>query len=288
MNGAEGGPAGPQEAFAARMGTSAGVGAGSPETLPSASKAAEQEDPSLPQGNWAIGIETRFNRMGQWAHDVQGQLGTLAEQMAAWEASNTAGAVDPLMGYRPTVEQLCGLFAALADWQSSAPVLAKNHSAEFATKDRETGVEKGRIRYDYASPGEVSALARTAGAHGLAHLHYFFPDAVRTYLVHKQGGYVYADVPHKERANNALSPIQLWSAATTAAKRLGILAVFGILPDDTDDAGNPRSDSRSRGGGGRASVPSPVKPPPLPAQNIRRVGGPTVPSDSQGAQQGES
>lgn len=286
MNGVEGGPAGPQEAFAARMGTSAGVGARAPETLPLASRGAEQEDPSS-QENRAIEIEARFNRMAQWAHEVQSQIGTLAEQVAALEASNTVGAVDPLMGYRPTVEQLCALFLALADWQASAPVLTKNHSAEFAIKDRTTGEEKGQISYDYASPGKISELARTAGKHGLAHLHYFFPDAVRTYLVHKDGGYVYADVPHKERPNNALSPIQLWSAATTAAKRLGILAVFGILPDDTDDAGNPRSDSRPRGGGGRASAPPPVKPPPLPAQNIRRV-GPTVQSDGgQGAPVGE-
>lgn len=278
MNGVEGGPggpSGPQDAFAARMETPAGVRAGAPETLPLATRGAQHEEPT-PQENRAIEeFEARFNRMAQWAHDVQGQIGMLAEQMAALEASNTAGPVDPLMGYKPSVDQLCSLFAALADWQASAPVLAKNHSAEFATKDRETGAEKGRVRYDYASPGEVSTLARTAGTHGLAHLHYFFPDIVRTYLVHKDGGYVYADVPHRERANSALSPIQLWSAATTAAKRLGILAVLGILPDDTDDAGNPRSDGRSRGAGagGRTSAPLTAKPPPLPAQNVRRVGG---------------
>jgi hypothetical protein len=224
------------------------------------------EDYATGNRKWAAEVSSRLKASEE-------RIETLAHGLANKNDTNLTE--DTLMGYRPTVEQFCLLFAGLAEWQKDAPVLLKQHTASFGTK------AGGNVTYDYASPGDVSALARSAGKYGLAHFHHFLFHAVRTYLVHAGGGYVFADVPILERDNPALSPVQIWSAATTAAKRLGILAVFGILPDDTDDAGNPMgSRSRTRSGSSPldtdearsgSSPPAPVKPPPLPSQNIRRV-----------------
>lgn len=214
-------------------------------------------------------LECRIQQMSSWAATVGKTVNSLVEQVAilAQQASAEAsGRDETMLCYRPTIEQLCHLFSALAEWQAAAPVLIKAHSAAFNTRD-----QSGRVEYDYASPGDVSQLARTAGKHGLSHFHVFTPSAVRTYLVHKEGGYFYADVPIMIRDNAALSPVQRWSAATTAARRLGILAVMGILPDDADDAGNPRAADSSRRIARTTSLQPPARPRPLPPENVRHI-----------------
>jgi hypothetical protein len=214
-------------------------------------------------------LESRIQQMSSWAATVGKTVNSLVDQVAilAQQASAEApGRDETMLCYRPTPEQLCELFSALAEWQAAAPVLIKAHSAAFNTRD-----QSGRVEYDYASPGDVSQLARTAGKHGLSHFHVFTPSAVRTYLVHKGGGYFYADVPIMIRDNAALSPVQRWSAATTAARRLGILAVMGILPDDADDAGNPRAADSSRRGARTTSLQPPARPRPLPPENVRHI-----------------
>jgi hypothetical protein len=232
------------------------------------------EDRALPSPGQENGqdrlatVEASLCAMRAWAAEVQGQVKRLHEENAllAETLANSAN-LDPMVGYKPTMEQQMKLFEALAVWQAGAPVLEKNHTASFNTK-KENGEPGGTVKYEYASPGDVSSLARTAGVHGLSHSHHMLPGHVRTYLFHAQGGFLWCDVPILTRENRALSPIQIWSVATTSAKRLGILAVFGILPDDTDDAGNPR---QPHGTTRRDQSGFPPKPAPLPAQNIRRV-----------------
>ena len=256
--------------------------------------------------------EGRLNGVKTWAETVKGQLKTLQAQFESLEGAQTIlaqqisvldqrtdrsdrelppaaarphDAPDEMMGYRPSPEQLVQLFTALAEWQAAAPGLGKTGKAAFQTN---AGDAAG---YDYATPGDVSALARTAGAKGLSHFHREVAMAnysvIRTYLLHNAGGFVWCDVPLLQKENRLLSPIQVWSAACTAAKRMGILSVMGILPADTDDAGNPTGGGG--GGGGRQGGGRPPsggsdlpKPPPLPAENIRRIGAGARPAGAPG------
>jgi hypothetical protein len=250
-------------------------------------------------GEQQAATEARLNGVKAWAETVKGQLKTLQAQIESLDGAQTIvaqqisvlnqrtdrsdqelppaaarphDAPDEVMGYRPSPEQLAQLFTALAEWQAAAPGLGKTGTAEFKT------LAGNDARYDYATPGDVSALARTAGAQGLSHFHREVAMAsysvIRTYLLHKAGGFVWCDVPLLQKENRLLSPIQVWSAACTAAKRMGILSVMGILPADTDDAGNPTGGGGGGGrqGGGRPPGGDLPKPPPLPAANIRRIG----------------
>jgi hypothetical protein len=249
-------------------------------------------------GEQQTATEARLNGMKAWAETVKGQLKTLQAQIESLDGAQTIvaqqisvldqrtdrsdrelppaaarphDAPDEVMGYRPSPEQLAQLFTALAEWQAAAPGLGKTGTAAFKTN------AGNDASYDYATPGDVSALARTAGAQGLSHFHREVAMAsysvIRTYLLHKAGGFVWCDVPLLQKENRLLSPIQVWSAACTAAKRMGILSVMGILPADTDDASNPTGGGGGgRQGGGRPPGGDLPKPPPLPAANIRRIG----------------
>jgi hypothetical protein len=258
--------------------------------------------------------DARLNGVRAWAETVKGQMSALHAQVASMgdaqsiEAQQIAvlaqqiavlnqrtdpgerelpppsarphDAPDEVIGYRPSPEQLAQLFTALAEWQAAAPSLGKTGTANIETLDGK------KASYDFATPGDVSALARTAGAQGLSHFHREVVLAdysvIRTYLVHSAGGFIWCDVPLLQKENKLWSPMQKWSAACTTAKRMGILSVMGILPADIDDDGNPTGGGG--GGGGRQGGGRPpgggdsTKPPPLPAANIRRIGaaaGPT-------------
>ena len=261
-------------------------------------------------GEQQAATEARLNGVKTWAETVKEQLKTLQAQIDSLDGAQTIvaqqisvldqrtdrsdrelppasarphEAPDEVMGYRPSPEQLAQLFTALAEWQAAAPGLGKTGTAAFTTN---AGSD---ARYDYATPGDVSALARTAGVQGLSHFHREVAMAnysvIRTYLLHKAGGFVWCDVPLLQKENRLLSPIQVWSAACTAAKRMGILSVMGIMPADTDDAGNPTGGGR--GGGRQGGGPPPgggdlPKPPPLPAENIRRIGAGARPAGAPG------
>jgi len=222
-------------------------------------------------------IEGKLKAFSEWARTTKEKQSILAAELASIsQAPSQIGVIDTVMGYQPTPEQLISLFKALAQWQAAAPQIKKGSSAEFTTNN-------GReASYDYASPGEVSALARTSGAMGLSHFHreIILPNysIIRTYLVHEAGGFIYSDVPLLTKENKLLSPIQVWAVANTAARRLGLLSVLGIQPSDSDDAGNNLGQSNGRGPS--TTGPSTMgglgtKPPPLPAENIRRIGAPT-------------
>ncbi len=244
-------------------------------------------------------IRRKLSQLGEWAHSTQEGFKALQENQdlfaaelaahqaaqAAFQAQQEAAAIDVVMGYRPSPEQLMGLFEALAEWQHGAPEVEKSATANFQTKEGE-GRERKEVSYAYATPGEVSALARTAGKFGLGHFHreivHSNCSAVRTYLTHKGGGFIYSDVPLLTRENRLLSPMQVWSVANTSARRLGLLSVMGIMPSDTDDAGNSLQPEGQASGRGRSTRPAGSatdmgirKPPPLPAENIRRIGAPS-------------
>ena len=242
-------------------------------------------------------LEKRLAKLGDWALSAQeGFKGLqekqdliaadLASHQAALQTQQQAAAVDVVMGYRPSVEQLILLFEALAQWQCCAPEVEKSARASFKTKDNNEGGGAKDVSYSYATPGEISSLARTAGEVGLAHFHreVVLSDysVIRTYLLHKGGGFIYSDVPLLTRENKLLSPMQVWSVANTSARRLGLLSVLGIMPSDTDDDGNLRQPEGQANGRGRsirtvgASLGSSTrlgeKPPPLPEANIKRIG----------------
>lgn len=241
-------------------------------------------------------VENSLNSFRAWGADVKAQITGLqagfqvlqnGQDVLAGEVTDLVSSrkpviepgPDPVMGYQPSIEQLMVLFEALAEWQAAAPELTKGGTASFKT------LSGNDASYDYATPGDVSKLARTAGAHGLGHWHREIVlesySIIRTYLVHKAGGFVYSDVPLLQKENKMLSPIQSWAVANTAAKRLGILSVLGILPGDSDDAGNPAtSQGRTIETRGRSVAPGPGtganKPPPLPSENVRVMGARTT------------
>ncbi len=241
-------------------------------------------------------VEERLAKIGKWASSAQEGIkalqenqdlfaANLASHQTALQTQQQAAAIDSVMGYLPSPEQLMLLFEALALWQFGAPEVEKSAKANFQTKEGE-GRERKDVSYAYATPGEVSALARSAGEFGLGHFHreivHHDYSAVRTYLVHKGGGFIYSDVPLLTRENRLLSPMQVWSVANTSARRLGLLSVMGIMPSDTDDAGNSLQPEGQVGGRGRSTRPAGSgadmgikKPPPLPAENIRRIGAPS-------------
>lgn len=248
------------------------------------------EDRLRSSSEWATKVTSDLRGIHAGLQVLNGGQEALAQQIAEIAAAPrpqvpmTPPTLDPVMGYQPTPEQLAVLFTALAEWQAAAPELTKTGRASFPT------TSGGEASYDYATPGDVSALARTAGRHGLSHWHREIVleswSLIRTYLVHSGGGYVYSDVPLLQKDNKMLSPIQLWAVANTAAKRLGILSVLGILPGDSDDAGNPvtgqgRSEGRAAGGRGRTAEPGIAKPPPLDPANIKRVGATTRPASTE-------
>jgi hypothetical protein len=242
-------------------------------------------------------LEKRLAKLGDWALSAQNGFkglqekqdllaADLASHQAALQTQQQAAAVDVVMGYRPSVEQLIQLFEALAQWQHGAPEVEKSARASFKTKEHNEGGGGGKdVNYSYATPGEISSLARTAGEVGLAHFHREIVlsdySVIRTYLLHKGGGFIYSDVPLLTRENKLLSPMQVWSVANTSARRLGLLSVLGIMPSDTDDDGNSRQPEGQANGRGRsirtvgASLGSSTrlgeKPPPLPETNIKRI-----------------
>jgi len=264
---------------------------GTEPTLTDEKPAQQPENPGRLQA-----LEKRLAKLGEWALSAQeGFRGLqekqdliaadLASHQAALQTQQQAAAVDVVMGYRPSPEQLIQLFEALAQWQHSAPEVEKSARASFRTKEDNEGKGAKDVNYSYATPGEISSLARTAGEVGLAHWHreivHSEYSVIRTYLLHKSGGFIYTDVPLLTRENKLLSPMQVWSVANTSARRLGLLSVLGIMPSDTDDDGNPRQQEGQANGRGRsiravgASHGSGTglgdKPPPLPEANIRRI-----------------
>jgi hypothetical protein len=263
---------------------------GTEPTLTDEKPAHQPENPRLQV------LEKRLAKLSDWALSAQeGFKGLqekqdliaadLASHQAALQTQQQAAAVDVVMGYRPSPEQLILLFEALAQWQFGAPEVEKSARASFKTKDNNEGGGGKDVSYSYATPGGISSLARTAGEVGLAHFHreVVLSDysVIRTYLLHKGGGFIYSDVPLLTRENKLLSPMQVWSVANTSAKRLGLLSVLGIMPSDTDDDGNPRQPEGQANGRGRsirtvgASSGSATglgeKPPPLPEVNIKRI-----------------
>ncbi len=264
---------------------------GTEPTLTDEKPAQQPENPGRLQA-----LEKRLAKLGEWALSAQeGFRGLqekqdliaadLASHQAALQTQQQAAAVDVVMGYRPSSEQLILLFEALAQWQFGAPEVEKSARASFKTKDNNEGGGGKDVKYSYATPGEISSLARTAGEVGLAHFHreVVLADSsvIRTYLLHKGGGFIYSDVPLLTRENKLLSPMQVWSVANTSARRLGLLSVLGIMPSDTDDDGNPRQLEGQANGRGRsirtvgassgAATGLGEKPPPLPEANIKRI-----------------
>lgn len=143
--------------------------------------------------------------------------------------------LDRAIGYRASIEQQQHLFAALAEWQITAAPLEKGQVANIATKSGNT------VSYRYADIAAVSEIARSAGACGLAHFHREIvihgQSFIRTYLVHKGGGWISCDVPLLQRENTLISSLQQWASACTMARRYGLFMVLGIAAGDEDDDG---------------------------------------------------
>lgn len=206
-----------------------------------------------------IELTQRMDAMSEWASKNQSRLKALGEMQQAFDGRLVAveslqGAVESLMdrmtdfcsdqprplidgaiGYQPTPAQQGLLFAALAEWQSSATAVDKGQTARIKTR---AGDE---VSYRYADIGAVSEIARSSGKHGLCHFHREIVLAgqsfIRTYLTHSGGGWISCDVPLLVKENNLISSMQQWASAATMARRYGLFLVLGIAVGEEDDDG---------------------------------------------------
>lgn len=177
-------------------------------------------------------------------NELQDQMGLLASHLADQQLASAPQSVDSALGYLPTPEQQANLFAALAEWQTTARPLQKGQEANIATRNG------GTVSYRYADIASVSEIARSAGAVGLCHFHREIvigkQSFIRTYLLHKAGGWISCDVPLLTRENTMISSLQQWASACTMARRYGLFMVLGIAAGDEDDDGISSDMPRSR------------------------------------------
>jgi hypothetical protein len=220
-------------------------------------------------------LTARMNSMREWAAQTQSQIkgmasglqvldertsqiGTLQEcldaiasQVAEFHHSDPRDVVDGAIGYHPTPEQQAQLFAALAEWQQGAATLDKGQVASIKTR---AGDE---VSYRYADIASASVIARSAGAVGLSHFHREIvihgQSFIRTYLLHKAGGWVSCDVPLLVKENTLISSLQQWASACTMARRYGLFMVFGIAAAEDDDDG-ASAGQRARNGAAPAGA----------------------------------
>ena len=216
------------------------------------------EDDSCPASETEAGakaVEAQFEAMRGLASKVEAQLRGLisssqvfagqVEHLASVQAEleqkvDVSGCApialeDEGVGYKPTPEQQSLLYADLAKWQSTARALPKASKAQIQTRSG------GTVEYRYADIAAVSEIARSAGASGLGHYHRPLSidgrQFMRTYLVHKAGGRISADVPLITRDNAMINGLQQWASACTMARRYGLFMVLGIAAGDEDDDG---------------------------------------------------
>ncbi len=261
-------PDGPPRAVGAAPDSAVSEPAGSQAELSSPSTEAETPDQ-------VEVLATRMDAMREWAAQTQSQIkgmasglqvldertsqiGTLQEcldaiasQVAEFHHSDPRDVVDGAIGYHPTPEQQAQLFAALAEWQQGAATLEKGQVASIKTRSGD------EVSYRYADIAAVSLIARSAGTHGLSHFHREIvihgQSFIRTYLLHKAGGWVSCDVPLLVKENTLISSLQQWASACTMARRYGLFMVFGIAAAEDDDDG-ASAGQRARNGAAPAGA----------------------------------
>lgn len=214
--------------------------------------------PGVSLDNQVAELHGRMGCMATWASQTKSEIrGLVAAQQIAQTTVERLGArvdavadkientgltppsaaldIDQTIGYKPTPEQQAQLFAALAEWQLSAKPLEKASVANIQTRGGST------VSYRYADIAAVSEIARSAGSTGLSHFHaqvsHNGQQFIRTYLLHKAGGWISCDVPLVTRENTMISGLQQWASTCTMARRYGLFMVLGIAAGDEDDDG---------------------------------------------------
>lgn len=161
--------------------------------------------------------------------------------------------VERIFGYKPSMEQQLGAFAALAEWQATAGELLPNRHPDFKA---ENGT---RVKYDYADLSAMLLYVRPAAAYGLS---VTFPlvfwqgqIVVVAYMLHKGGGILSSGpfIPDLKAGKGTRN--QSVAGGVTAAKRIALMAVAGIASAGEDTDFNPperdeSSDPRSQQGAG--------------------------------------
>jgi hypothetical protein len=188
-----------------------------------------------------------INARTEQINALQDQVDLIAGHVAAFNVTPSqieSFPLDGAIGYKPSPEQQSQLFLALADWQAAAKPLEKGQTANIQTR------QGGSVQYKYADIASVSEIARSAGSFGLAHFHREISiqgaTFIRTYLLHKAGGWVSCDVPLLLRENTLISSLQQWASACTMARRYGLFMILGIAAGEEDDDG-AASDGPRRG-----------------------------------------
>lgn len=198
---------------------------------------------------------------------LQESVDLIASQVAEGSHRDSVDRVDGAIGYAPLPEQQALLFAALAEWQQIAAPLEKGQTANIETRSG------GKVSYRYADIAAVSEIARSAGAQGLAHFHREIvlngQPFIRTYLLHKGGGWISCDVPLLIKENTLISSLQQWAGASTMARRYGLFMVLGIAAAEDDEDG-ASAGNRSRNPAPPAAATQGAGPRTAPARTTTR------------------
>lgn len=209
------------------------------------------------RANQQIGILTQQSRSQEAviAH-LSSQLQVLAEAQAGQggavrppeEVLEQLCSVERIFGYKPSMDQQLGAFAALAEWQATAGELLPNRHPDFVSN------EGTRVKYDYADLSAMLLYLRPAANFGLS---VTFPlvfwqgqIVVVAYMLHRGGGILSSGpfIPDLKAGKGTRN--QSVAGGVTAAKRIALMAVAGIAsagedtdfnPPERDESGGPRS-----------------------------------------------
>lgn len=196
-------------------------------------------------------LTKRVDAVAAWATDAKGVIAKLQE--------GGGRGCDPLHGHKPTIEGQMALFRALAEWQATCPEFKKDRVATVTT-------EKSSYSYNYADLGQAAALAHTASKHGLSHFHVQIPGVqhpyIRCYLLHQEGGFIYADAPLIAKNSRGDRGAQDWGAGCTYARRFSLCMVMGIAAAEEDADGEAPSGSSGRSYSSRSATSGQTRVPP--------------------------
>lgn len=152
-----------------------------------------------------------------------------------------------------TSQQLAALYGALAAAQGEFLPIEKNRDVTIDIKDKQTGAKKGSFQFRYADLEEITAKTRPAlSKHGLATCQPIVragtATALRTMLVHKEGGMLVSEIPLPPSGGG---DIKTYGAALTYLRRYAKSAILDVAADDDLDengeaAGEPQAQQQQQ------------------------------------------
>jgi hypothetical protein len=171
---------------------------------------------------------------------------------------------------------MCSLVEALAHAQGAFEPVKKNRTAKIQPRD----AAKSAYTFDYADMDSIRSATQPAlSANGLAivSLPVMLADGrhLRTMLMHKAGGYMYADLPIPQAGDgNITEVIKVFGGLITYLRRYSVIALLNISADnDLDEHGDTDAFGHGRISNGGPAVHPDMKAAKSVAELARVMGG---------------